>query len=166
MKVAGKSCAECQRPAKTHYHEEALCANCYKRARRVAEPDWAEDQRKKSQERKARLGKAHLSAYGRDYAHRTRAVCPECGGPMGGRTLKLDGSPGYHARERCHACHVRTKEHRYRMVQNMWLEGWTYPEICEALGYSKGYLSLTINRMRQEGWELPYRRRRLSPERQ
>jgi hypothetical protein len=112
--------------------------------------------RAEARERKRKLGKAHLRAYGRDYSERTRGVCPECGQLRGGRTAAptprcLDGL--------CQACHVRRKEHRYRMVQNMWLEGWSYPEICEAMGYSKGYLSLTMFRMRAEGWELPYRRR-------
>jgi hypothetical protein len=160
MRVNEQTCTACERKAKTTWQGRVLCMSCYRRVRRRTDPAWAERERVAARERKAQLGKAHLAASMRDYAERTRGVCSECGGPTGGKAIKLDGSPGNKPAERCQACHVRAKEHRYRLVQNMWLEGWTMPEICEALGYAKGYLSLTMNRMRAEGWELPYRRRR------
>ena len=88
-------------------------------------------------------------------------ACIDCGA----RTSGTD--PGRHG-GRCKPCgdaaidyfarpgSVQARETRERIAA-MWQDGQSMREICEALGYSKGHLGVAIWRMRQAGYDVPYR---------
>jgi hypothetical protein len=44
-------------------------------------------------------------------------------------------------------------------VHRRWLAGESTAEIASALDRTVGSVSMTIHRMRDQGWDLPYRRR-------
>lgn len=59
--------------------------------------------------------------------------------------------------EDCPSCRARA---RYRQIEQLWNEGRSFPEIMAELDVSQGFLAGTVNRMRRNGYNLPYRRRR------
>ena len=90
----------------------------------------------------------HCLASNRRYRYEHRGVCAECNGRM---CQDEDGV--------CLDCRVLGKEANYRAIELMWEDGLTFPQIMEALGWTKGHVSVVMDRMRKEGWNLPYRRR-------
>jgi len=95
----------------------------------------------------------HQEAYRaneRDYVRRLdkRGVCEDCGGAMG-ISVFHDGI--------CKRCQTKRKEANYRAVELMWEDGLKFPEIMEAMGWSRGRLAVESDRMRKEGWNLPHR---------
>jgi biotin operon repressor len=59
----------------------------------------------------------------------------------------------------CSACAEAAKHKRCMTVVKWWSEGVSGPEICRRLGWSRGYLSVEMYRMREAGYDLPYRNR-------
>ena len=49
------------------------------------------------------------------------------------------------------------KQANWERVQKLWLNGDTYGQIAKQLGWSKSQLSVQMTRMRNEGWDMPYR---------
>lgn len=63
---------------------------------------------------------------------------------------------------RCQVCTRRAKrearDQRWREIQRLWGEGLTLEELARATGYSSvASMGATMKRMREDGWELPYR---------
>lgn len=91
-------------------------------------------------------------------------ACLDCGKPTSGHAGRA-GAPA-----RCQTCGARRSseasaiakrakaEPRYRLIEELWNQGLTMPEIGLQLGVSRGYLSGAMFRMRQRGYNLPYRR--------
>lgn len=46
---------------------------------------------------------------------------------------------------------------RYRRIEELWATGATRQEIADDLGTTSNSLSVSIYRMREEGWDLPKR---------
>ena len=49
------------------------------------------------------------------------------------------------------------KQANWETVQRLWKEGKTMGQICKELDWSISLLSVQMVRMRDEGWDLPYR---------
>lgn len=87
---------------------------------------------------------------------RHHAPCVDCGGP-----LKQTGQPI----RRCARCELERRrkisDETAQRVAAMWRGGMTGTQIAERLGWSKGYVRVALNRLRERGYDLPYR---VSPE--
>lgn len=75
-------------------------------------------------------------------------LCAICGGLKGSQCKRY---------EICRACVVRGKEAKREEIQQLWLSGASLRQIRAELGITRGYLAVEIHRMREEGWDLPYR---------
>lgn len=119
-----------------------------------AKAQWIKD----NHERFLELERAR-GPYKRAHRNNARRQCPECGQPMGAGT-------GYQGNgvELCRDCwtakNSRQRHERCARIQAMWLAGKTLREIAEALDSTPGSIGVTIVRMRQKGWDVPYRYRR------
>lgn len=51
------------------------------------------------------------------------------------------------------------KQRRNQAISALWLEGLTLTEIAARLGSTKNSIGVTVTRLREQGWNLPYRRR-------
>lgn len=85
-----------------------------------------------------------------------RAACVDCGAVMGTRSRGRA--------ERCRPCsqaHVRAMAHeRDQLLERLWNEGKTYPEIRDVLGLgANSDISPYLVRARAAGYNLPYRYR-------
>lgn len=52
-----------------------------------------------------------------------------------------------------------SRDARYRRIQDLWAGGYLLTEIADELETTKGTVADAMQRMRREGWDLPYRRR-------
>ena len=88
----------------------------------------------------------------RRWAQENPGTCEVCGV----RTQRKSHS-------RCFEHHIVREQRRVRAewIVARWAEGWTGRQIAEALGWSPDHLGVEIDRLRKEGYDLPYRR---SPE--
>lgn len=129
----------CKRPAKA----KGLCAVCYKRAWRARGGSAVARERaqKRTVERRARQRQENREA-------RRRGTCTTCGDPMG-VGVRDDGV--------CTRCKRIAKEQKWHRVQVMFLDGVPVRIIAERMGWSLGMIAVEMNRMRSEGWNLPYR---------
>lgn len=98
-------------------------------------------------------------AYDRRYGDEHRAECPHCGhvygsgsGTKGGAAKRIDFT-------RCPGC----RNERRDWIVCMWDGGAAAAEMAEALGWSKGHLTVEMVAMRADGYDLPYRRAPRSP---
>jgi hypothetical protein len=91
-------------------------------------------------------------------SEKSRAVCPDCGEKLAPgsarphlvrRREKARGTQN----QSCPGC-ARKKR---KQIMSWWAEGLTMPEICELLGISKTQLAVDMVRMRELGYDLPYR---------
>jgi transposase len=91
-------------------------------------------------------------AYGRAGGGKHRYTCPKCGhvGPLG--SAHADGTPIYDGSS-CRGC----KDIRREEIVRRWAEGWTTKAIAESLGITLGFMKVEMVRMREEGYDLPYR---------
>lgn len=83
-----------------------------------------------------------------------RSACGECGAPMG------EGSK-WRGGRLCADCLETSREARRDEaaadIERLWAEGISMREMAERLGYSAGFMSVKINRLRRAGYRLPYR---------
>jgi len=61
--------------------------------------------------------------------------------------------------DRCMDCRREERDARWRLIQAWWAEGLSMNAIVKRLGWTRGTLSSQLNRMRKEGWDVPYRHR-------
>lgn len=73
--------------------------------------------------------------------------CPTCGGAM------------HKNAEHCRVCVRAQWEEQRRLVERLWNEGKTAPEIARALGWKARNLGGLLHSMRAAGYHLPYRHR-------
>lgn len=78
-------------------------------------------------------------------------ACPECGGRMGFGSARCRGCYG-------HPSGPRVWERR-ALIVGMWAGGLSIREIAAELGSSPGAIGVDLWRFRQEGLDLPLRRR-------
>lgn len=93
--------------------------------------------------------------YDRRYGEDARFTCPECGYKYGFKSGKLDGSKAAKVSgEQCPGC----AEKRRGSIVEWWGEGLTLAEIADRLDWTINHVGTEIARMRQRGYDLPYRR--------
>lgn len=85
----------------------------------------------------------------REYNRRHRGECPQCGGEMARKTARVGG--------KCRACHEDEADRRARQIQQWWAEGLGQRQIAKRLGWSINHLSVEKHRLREAGYNLPYR---------
>ena len=110
-------------------------------------PDYAERSRAISRawkDRNREANRARDNVRNRDL----RGTCGRCDGPMG-IACPEDGT--------CTSCRSALRHERCLHIVEMWAEGKTYPQICAELGWTKGTLAVEFDRMRGQGYDLPYR---------
>jgi hypothetical protein len=123
-------------------------ALCKQRAWRQ-KPENREREREFSRAWKARnrdRNRARDRARAADPDHRGR--CEMCGGLMGA---------GSRQNGICRDCRVQTRTARARQIEAWWAEGISSSEIALRLGWTKGHLYNEMDRLRREGYRLPYR---------
>ena len=91
---------------------------------------------------------------------RHRGVCEDCGMPTASRS----GWPSERRSNRwCSPCYrqreLKRTAQRGHQIEEWWAEGRSLREIADRLGWSKGQLSVQMDRLRAKGFDLPYRRR-------
>lgn len=108
---------------------------------------------------KIRRSNAKRSPAKRQHADLKRRNCPQCGEKMGTGT----GYPG-RTEKNCKKCQVTNEnaqtKARYEAIQRLWSAGWSLKEIASKLDSTVASISVSMVRMRKEGWNLPYRYRR------
>lgn len=86
-------------------------------------------------------------------AAQPRGVCQDCGAET--------GLAAFRGTKRCFVCHVFSEAERVEVrahkIEEWWSEGLTLLEIADKLGWSKGHVSMEMHRLREQGYELPYR---------
>lgn len=87
----------------------------------------------------------HARTCDRDYYRRTRRDCPSCGQPMA------------HTSSHCIACIEDEADRVRRQIVAWWNEGLPIREICQRLNWTNGHFSVVAHRMRELGYDLPYR---------
>lgn len=120
-------------------------------ARRWLNPKYAEQDRRTSRDWKRR-NKAHLRSYSRGYNELAANECPSCGGYL----ARQSSGP-------CKHCREESRHSSGLLVETLWREGRSYPEICTRMGWSKGHLAHEMHHLRAEGYDLPYRYRVRAP---
>lgn len=80
-----------------------------------------------------------------------RGTCGECGGLLGIGQARRGGRT-------CEECIQFAAVQKLVRLERLWNEGKTFPEICAAFGWSRGHLSQMLDRGRERGYDLPYRR--------
>lgn len=111
---------------------------------RWCEPGFAE--RRKAYDAKYRAEhRESRNAQQRAYRHRTRPACPECGQPM------------WHKTTLCEGCRTDQVEARRRQIETWWAGGLSLREVADELGWTLPRLSVEVHRMREYGYDLPYR---------
>lgn len=85
-----------------------------------------------------------------------RKRCP-CGASIG---IGVHRDPRH--KGHCSACRLEMdavrRAWRCQTIYEMWHEGFTLLGIALELGSTPGSINVSINRMRREGWDMPYRR--------
>jgi DNA-directed RNA polymerase specialized sigma24 family protein len=145
------TCPVCnERPIR--YTATSECGTCYLRRHRRENPAVAQRDREVSQRWKDANREANRARDRRRIADpERRGRCVSCAGLMGHHVF-TDGT--------CAECVSRRHEERCQQVERMWAEGATLREIAAALGTTIGAVGVQIHRMRAEGRDLPFRRRR------
>jgi len=98
----------------------------------------------------------------REWERNHRAKCPECGGEMGAGSASRKAPPA-----RCKECQPfweaeRVHERAERIVE-WWGGGLSLGEIAGRLGWSVSHLGQEFHRLRERGYDLPYRYQRSAP---
>lgn len=93
---------------------------------------------------------------------RGRAVCTRCGSSCGARTAWSNAAEAYGRRSGlCGSCRAVVEAERVaeraRQIEAWWSDGLTLREIAERLGWSIGHLKVELFRLREDGYDLPYR---------
>jgi transposase len=89
----------------------------------------------------------------REYSARKRSVCTTCGQHCGIGTGKKSHQP-----EQCRDCFLAAVDAKRDEIRRLWLAGQTMRQIAEAIGTTTNSLGVMMVRMRESGWDLPYRR--------
>jgi transposase len=92
-----------------------------------------------------------LRAYDREYNRTHRAECPSCGGEMDRETGRGGGI--------CAGCRADEVDRRAAKIERWWADGLTLKEIAQQLDWSEGHISNELHRLREKGYDLPYRHR-------
>lgn len=89
-----------------------------------------------------------------------RGVCVSCGEPTGigaERKAAQFGFPG-----RCAVCRIAEENERVaergHQIEALWAEGLTIAQVAERIGMSQEVAWVEIERLREKGFDLPYRR--------
>jgi len=86
-----------------------------------------------------------------DREHRRR--CQDCEGLMGIGSRRRS--------TRCHTCHELREaarvDRRARKIEKWWADGKDLPWIAKSLGWSRGHIGVEFHRLREKGYDLPYR---------
>ena len=140
-------CADCgsARPLRAR----GLCSRCYVRLRRREDPARAERDRETSRAWKAQ-NRERTRAYDHEYRATHRDVCSVCGGD---RPSDSSGSGDV-----CAGCLSDQVRQRRERTAELWRDGATMREIADWLGWTKAHLAGEMHRMREAGWDLPFRR--------
>jgi transposase len=101
--------------------------------------------RKPATARRSRRESHHLRTKEKAYGE-----CRSCNGPLS-PTRKTN-------RELCKRCLTEDSKWFYREIQALWKEGKTAAEIAEETGRPKASVTTAIRTMRENGWNVPYRR--------
>lgn len=97
-----------------------------------------------------------LREYDKRYSEENRAVCPHCGFVYGLGSARISGKPQADVNfSNCSGC----RRERGEQIVVAWDLGWTLNEIAEWLGWTRGHLGMEFDRLRAEGYDLPYRNR-------
>lgn len=67
------------------------------------------------------------------------------------------GAPTSRGRARCWPCEAASRHARWPEIQRHWKAGESLKEIAAALGTTPVVIGSTLTRMRQAGWDVPYR---------
>jgi len=86
-----------------------------------------------------------VRAKNREYKRATRPDCPQCGSPMS------------HKSTLCEECRADEIDRRARQIEGLWAEGLPLKEIADRLGWTLDRLAYEMHRLREKGYELPYR---------
>lgn len=113
---------------------------------------YGERERKTIQRDNANRRKAKRE-WEREWLKTARAVCPGCGGPCGAGSSKPSVTV-----ELCSACRSRQRNERCERIVAWWAEGLSLREIARRLGWTTNHVNAEFGRMRNEGFDLPYRR--------
>lgn len=74
-----------------------------------------------------------------------------------GRCADCNGVTSRYDRHRCLPCEFERRQENRHVVQRMWLGGRSLIEIAEALNTTVPSVGVCISKMRQQGWDMPYR---------
>lgn len=96
-----------------------------------------------------------MREYDREYSERNRHTCPDCGHVFGKKSSTESGRPAVGVTGRC--CPGCARARRERIVA-WWAEGLSMREIRQRLGWTQSHLAVEMFRMREVGYDLPYRR--------
>jgi len=127
-------------------------------ALRWTKPGEMERSRASAREWKARNAERNRAAYNAYNADpKNRGRCLTCRGLMG---------VGHHQDGECRSCATARVHERALHIVEMWAQGDSGHEIAASLGFTEGYLSVEIGRLRRKGYSLPYRYRLAAPRHQ
>lgn len=77
-----------------------------------------------------------------------------CGKRLAGPLQGRNGGPPL-----CTECRIKASEERRAIIAGLWLAGHTSRQIAEVLGDADANsIGTTVSHMREDGWDLPYRR--------
>lgn len=97
------------------------------------------------------------NAYKRQWDREQLVPCPNCG----------EGLVRLGRYERCRRCHEKEqRQERQRLeavIHRLWHEGLATKDIAVAIGSTPQATAVRIVRMRESGWDMPYRHRRSNP---
>lgn len=122
---------------------------------------WKRCNRKRTREHTRRYKAANreqLREYNKRYYAEQTANCPRCGREYNiGRPGRLNSAKkGERVTfDNCPGC----RRERAEQIVEWWAAGLTQKAICERLGWTRGHLAAEMDRLRGEGYDLPYRRR-------
>lgn len=85
-----------------------------------------------------------------EYNKRNRRSCSRCGGD---RPRQFTGPI-------CKRCIQDDVDSRGKQIERWWAEGLTLGEIAERLGWTEKHVGSELHRLREKGYELPYRYRK------
>lgn len=117
-------------------------------------PRWTDPEQDAAGRAAARAWKAanreRTRAYDHEYGDTHRGTCVRCGQPRGAGQM----GPGV-----CQPCRSKARHLRCLLICEWWAQGKQIPDICAELGWSSGHLQGEMDRMRADGYDLPYRYR-------
>jgi transposase len=118
---------------------------------------WTRCNREREREHTRRYKAGHreqIREYDHHFKRENRAECPRCGHIYGIGSGTKNGPAQRISFANCPGC---AQEKRERIAE-LWHQGASTTQIAAEIGTTAGTVRVEIARMREDGWDLPYRR--------